>query len=426
MTTSNNVSKKHHYVTQAQLRHFTHDSALTKLFVYDKSNGKSYPSTVKNSGSENHFNTIIEGDERLNFEAMFDTVDGNGANIVNLLNERRSLVGLSEEELHRLSDLGAVQLVRTKLSRETPGVLACELREILTEFGADPDDPRLVLPTDSDAKLGTIEAFLNRAKLRNAFLRLQPGLVEPKGKARFLISDHPIVFSNPFPYGGHGLRSQGIMVHLPLSPTLLLTWHCPTIVARLDHMLALKCNDQTSLRTYGEGLFAGQPARVSDVEIERYNSLQLTQSRRFIFSHSNSFDAAKARQPDQTGKEFRERGSLMNLGRMGEGPPPRHGMPDGWSLVVHGPNDHCLLLIEEIDQEGEGITARTSDLELLKAAAIAQRLNYVGLYEGPHQRRHLGQVTLELLADRGPGWFAAVHYDESLRALDRQISATRG
>ncbi len=426
MTTSNNTSKKHHYVTQAQLRHFTHDSARTKLFVYDKSNGKSYPSTVKNSGSENHFNTIIEGGERLNFEAMFDTVDGNGANIVNLLNEHRSLVGLSEAELLRLSDLGAVQLVRTKLSRETPGVLARELREILTELGADPDNPTLACPTDTDAKLGTIKAFFNRAKHRDSFLRLQPGLVEPEGDARFLISDHPIVFSNPFPYGGHGLQSQGVMVHLPLSPTLLLTWHCPTIVARLDHMLGLKSKDQPSLRAYGEGLSTGNPGRVSDVEIERYNALQLTQSRRFVFSHSNGFDAATARQPDQTGKEFRERGSLIDLGRMGEGPPSRRGMPDGWNLVVHGPNDHCLLHIEEIDQEGEGITARTSDLELLKAAATDQRLNYVELYEGPHQRRHLGKVTIELLADRGPGWFEAIHYDEALRELDRQISATRG
>ncbi|MGJ8629030.1 MAG: DUF4238 domain-containing protein [Sulfitobacter sp.] len=426
MTTSNNISKKHHYVTQAQLRHFTHDSALTKLFVYDKSNGKSYPSTVKNSGSENHFNTIIEGDERLNFEAMFDTVDGNGANIVNLLNERRSLVGLSEEELLKLSDLGAVQLVRTKLSRETPGVLVRELREILMELGADPDDPTLACPTDTDAKLGTIEAFFNRAEHRESFLRLRPGLVEPEGVARFLISDHPIVFSNPFPYGDHGLQSQGVMVHLPLSPTLLMTWHCPTIVARLDHMLGLKSKDQPALRAYGKGLFMGNPVRVSDVEIERYNALQLIQSRRFVFSPSNNFDAATASLPDQARTEFRLRESLMNLGRMGGGPPPRRGMPDGRTLVVHGPHDHCLLHIEEIDQEGEGITARTSDLELLKAAAIAQRLNYVELYEGPHQRRHLGQVTLELLADRGPGWFAAVHYDESLRALDRQISATRG
>ena len=82
--------------------------------------------------------------------------------------------------------------------------------------------------------------------------------------------------------------------------------------------------------------------------------------------------------------------------------------------------------IEEIDEEGEGITARTSDLELLNAAAADPRLNYVELYDGPRQRRHLGAVTLELLAERGPSWFSAVHYDEALRELDRHISATRG
>jgi hypothetical protein len=418
-------SKKHHYVPQAQLRHFTHDVARARLFVYDKSNGGSYPSTVKNAGSENHFNTIIEGKESLNFESIFDTVDVNGATIVNMLNERRLLAGLQREDLLKLADLGATQLVRTKLSRETPNVLARELREILAQFGADLDDPRLTLPTQNNAKVGTIKAFFNRAEHRVSFLRLHPGLVEPEGEARFVISDHPIVFSNPFPYGDHGLQSQGIMVHLPLSPTLLLTWHCPTIVARFDHLLNLESTDQPALRTYAEGLSRGEPVRINDVEVERYNALQFAQSRRFIFSHRNNFDVTTTRLPEQVEMELRERESLINLGRMGEGPPPRLSMPDGWMLVVHGPGDHCLLHIEEIDEEGEGITARTSDIELLNAVATDPRLNYVELYDGPHQRCHLGQVTLELLAERGLGWFSAVHYDGALRALARKIDLPR-
>lgn len=116
----------------------------------------------------------------------------------------------------------------------------------------------------------------------------------------------------------------------------------------------------------------------------------------------------------------------MHLGRMGEGPPPRQYMAEGWNLVVDGPRDHCLLRLDEVDKEGEGITARTSDLELLKAAAADSRLNYVELYHGRRQRLHLGQVKVELLADRGPGWFRAVHYDEAIRAFDCQICATRG
>lgn len=421
MAVAETESKKHHYVTQAQLRHFSHDEDRSKLFVFDKTNGRSFPSTVKNSGSENHFNTIIEGEERLNFENLFDQADTNGGLMVNQINERRSLNWMEEPDLLNLADLGTIQLLRTKLSRETPGVLAEQMREILAEFGADLEDPALALPTENDAKLGTVRSFINRDVNLSAFVRLYPGLVEPKGTARFVISDHPVVFSNPFPYGDHGLKSQGIMVHLPLSPTLLLTWHCPTIVDRLSHLLVGKSTDQQALRAYAEGLTKGRPVQIDDVEVERYNALQFAQSRRFIFAHSNSFDTAALRRSDQAETELRERKSLVELGRLGEGPPPRPRMPDGWTLVVHGPRDHCLLRIEEIDEEGEGITARTNNLELLNSVATDARLDYIELFDGPRQRRHLGQVRIELLTERGPGWFSVVHYDDALRALIRQI-----
>jgi hypothetical protein len=60
------------------------------------------------------------------------------------------------------------------------------------------------------------------------------------------------VFSNPFPDGDHQLQAQCILVHLPLSPTLLLTWHCPTIVARLDHLLSTDGNEHAALRGYAQ------------------------------------------------------------------------------------------------------------------------------------------------------------------------------
>jgi len=81
-----------------------------------------------------------------------------------------------------LADLGAVQLLRTKLAREMPGVLAEEMREILGSFGADLTDPQFAPPTETDAKRGTIEAFLKRAGHRDSFLRLMPGWVEPAGR----------------------------------------------------------------------------------------------------------------------------------------------------------------------------------------------------------------------------------------------------
>lgn len=209
-------------------------------------------------------------------------------------------------------------------------------------------------------------------------------------------------------------------MHLPLNPTLLLTWHCPTVVARFDHLLSTEGEGEAALRSYGRGLHSGEQVAISDDEVERYNSAQIAQSRRFLFSHAPDFERLAA----NLGTGQRE--ALVRLGRMGEGPQPRPRMPAGWNLVVHGPRDHCLLHLEEIDEAGKGITARTGDLALLDAAAGDARLDYVELYDGPQQRRHLGQVKLEKLADRGPGWFRAVHFDESLRAFARQIEESRG
>jgi hypothetical protein len=211
------------------------------------------------------------------------------------------------------------------------------------------------------------------------------------------------------------------MVHLPLSPTLLLTWHCKTIIDRLNYLISIQSNDHLALRTYGEGLRTGQPIKISDAEVERYNALQFAQSRRFLFSHADDFDDARVCLAAKPEAGLRE--SLVHLRRVGEELPPRPQMPDGWHLVVHGPHDHCMLHLLEIDEEGEGITAQTNDLVLLNAAAAEAQLSHVELFEGPIQYQHLGKVKLELLCDRGPGWFRAVHYDESIRTLDRQIRA---
>ncbi|WP_417489081.1 DUF4238 domain-containing protein [Maricaulis sp.] len=417
-------SRKHHYVTQAQLEHFAYDKGRPWVHVFDKATCRSFESSVLNAGSENDFNTIIHNGERLIFEPMFDEVDGAGADVVRQIIEHRSLSWMREEHVLALADLGATQLLRTKLARETPGVLAKEMRDMLAQFGADLDAPELALPTETDAKLGAIAAFRERGAHRTSFLRLAPGLVEPAESKRFLISDHPTVFSNPFPYGDHGLQAQGIMVHLPLSPTLLLTWHCPTIIARLETLLSEEGNDHAPLRTYGQALVSGKPVAISDEEIERYNMLQVTQSRQFLYSQASDFDWVRSELAASPVKA--SRASLVHLGKLGQVSPPRPGMPAGWNMVVHGPRDHCLLHLEEFDEGGEGITARTSNVELLDTVAEEVRLDFIELYNGSQQRQHLGQVKLEKLTERGLGWFRAVHSDESLRALDRQIRKPPG
>ncbi|NDV89449.1 DUF4238 domain-containing protein [Aurantimonas aggregata] len=97
---------KHHYVTQAQLRHFARDEGRTQIHVFDKTTGKSFTSSILDSGSENDFNTITEDGGRLNFEAMFDRVDDAGAAIVAQIAEHRSLSWIGEQQKVRFGHVG--------------------------------------------------------------------------------------------------------------------------------------------------------------------------------------------------------------------------------------------------------------------------------------------------------------------------------
>lgn len=54
--------------------------------------------------------------------------------------------------------------------------------------------------------------------------------------------------------------------------------------------------------------------------------------------------------------------------------------------------------------------------------AVGGSLTQVDLFDGPLQKQHLRQVKLELLPERGPGWFAAVHSNDALRAIGNHIN----
>ncbi|MGX9120189.1 DUF4238 domain-containing protein [Mesorhizobium sp. BHbsci] len=82
--------KKHHYVTQAQLRHFARDNGHTQIHVFDKTTGQSFTSSILNAGSENDFNTISEDGGRLKFEAMSDKVDAEHDRVVRNQESRRA------------------------------------------------------------------------------------------------------------------------------------------------------------------------------------------------------------------------------------------------------------------------------------------------------------------------------------------------
>lgn len=111
----------------------------------------------------------------------------------------------------------------------------------------------------------------------------------------------------------------------------------------------------------------------------------------------------------------------MSMGEIGRGPPPKPGLPAGLQLVIQGKFDHAILPITEIDEKGEGLTVRTTRIELLELVAADRHELRADLYGDGRFRRGTGKATIERFGEPADGWFRVVHLDEGLRDLARRI-----
>jgi hypothetical protein len=419
-------SKKHHFVSQAQLRHFAVDAEQRFIYVFAKQTDRSFRTSILNAGSENDFNTVSVGDSKWNFEDLFREVDTRSARLVTEIISRRSLAWLTPDDRIALADFFATQLLRTHFSRTTPRHMAERLREMTRQIGYDPDcNPDMAMPSNATIRLGAVKAFLDRDGHVVALLRLHPALYASGGKHRFIISDHPVGRINAFPYGDQGLTSPGVLVLLPISPDLMVALHCPTIVQRyeLTARAALEPERKARMLRYRDGLRSGEPIEIDDGMVLDFNRHQVAQSAGYLYSATDAFDFARELLKEHG--ELRTVETHIEMGEMGHAPPPRPGMPTGTHLVILGPVDHCMLTIEEIDEAGEGLTARTRQVDLLSQVAADNGMLQAHLYVDGRVRRQMGQAMMERFGEPSNGWFRVVHRDPGLRSLSAQLDAER-
>lgn len=419
-------SKKHHFVPQAQLRHFAADDKRRSIYVFAKQTDRSFLTSIANAGSENDFNTVAVGEAKWNFEDVFQDVDARSARLVAEIVSRRSLAWMTADDRIALADFFATQMLRTHFSRTGPKRLAGQIREITRQMGYDPDaDPHMAMPSDAALRLGAVKAFLEREGHTVALLALHPALYASDWEHRFFISDHPVSRINAFPYGDVGLTSPGVIVMLPVSPGLTLALHCPTIVQRyeLAANLDLEPDRRARMIRYRDGLRSGEPIAIDGDMVRYLNRLQVEQSAGYLYSDTDTFDFV--REILEENEDLRSVEAHTELGEMGHAPPPRPGMPTGTHLVIFGPLDHCALAIEEIDESGEGLTARTGQVDLLAHIAADTGLLQVELYVDRQVKRGMGQVMVERFGEPSSGWFRVVHRDPVLRSLSAQLDAGR-
>ena len=357
------------------------------------------------------------------FEYLFDEVDGRSASLVDQIVARRSVSWFSDEDRIAIVDFVATQILRTPAWRKTLQNFGRQIRELVAGFGYDPSgDPQMALPSDNDVKMASARAFLNRGEHTGSLYRLIPALYECPPDNRFVIADDPVTITNVFPYGETGLASHGIIVSLPISPTLALALHCPTLLGRLDlaEQSGLMGEARSRLLAHRKALNSGEPIRLSSEEVRFQNSQQVAQSISFLFSATDDFEFERSLLDER--EQLRTFAPRVALGVLGAGPAPKQNMPSGLHLVVNGELDHCMIALEEFQEDGLEMKARTLQIDLLDQVVADQSELRVKLYDGQRATRMKNQVKLERFGVLELGWFRVVHHDPSLRALDRLIA----
>lgn len=414
-----NHPKKHHYVPQSVLKHFSADNTKTNIYVFDKISQRSYLSSIRNAGCENYFNTVddING-KSVCYEGLFQTNDDHLARLFHMIASNRSIDAITTEDRYTLSEVVATQIVRTNMLRTSIRSISEQLLTLLHEFGLNPGDvDGCSIPTDKEVRRVAFTSLFNLREIISALQDKKLILIHTTGPKVFWTSDNPVVLHNTFPYGEMGLNSLGIEIYLPISSELVLGFYCPSIELKIRQGMAVKhpiINCEKFIEIY-RGLHEGIPVSLGPETHPFLNSLQILNSSRFLYAQNDNFEHAKEiieKNPDAS--DIR---SLLSVGPMGQGTPARSNMPPGLWVVFYGNQDHCMIPVDTWNQSSEFLEFETRDLVSLHTLVNDQRIMQAVLFQDGIERRGMRDVKVEIQKRKAHWHVLVTHHDEALNKL---------
>lgn len=419
-------SNSHHFVPGSLLKYFSVDGLGVRIHVFDKRRGESFTPSIENAGSKNGFNKLETPKGKWNFEHLFDGVDTQLHELLQKMHASRSVADLPTEIRRGWADMVAVQPIRTPLVRSTFIESARDMVNSIVESGQASADA-FVLPTENDSRRSTVEFLLERDGFRVALEDKDFVLFEPAGSSRFMTSDHPVVQKSLVPYGGSGLRSPGVAVYLPLGPDLLLGLMCKStgvsLNARPIERLKIEPASAQALIALREGLRTGSPIRCPDVFVDYMNSCQAANCARFIYSHQNDFGFVQALIEQHP--ELKEVKTQIQVGRMGEGLPVAHRMPEGQWLVLFGKRSHYMIPITDWQEDSEPIEVSTEHVEALERALADAPFSEMQIFQDRQPMCMMRDVRVDILSKDGPVRLRVRYADPSMEALNEAIARHR-
>lgn len=241
-------AKNHHYVPQFLLRQFAEPSSRA-LYTFDKRTLKVFATNPRNVAAENHFYEVETDWGKVTMEPGLADLETRAAATLRPVIEAESIAVLKPEDRVLLSVFFAVQFTRTRQQRESMLDMNQQIGEWLKDFGLDPDKVEgFKTMGEEDAKLLAMKMTdESRRDMSPHFLLKTWILVRNNTGDPLILSDNPVALHNSQPagfYGNLGLTSEGIEIHIPITPRLSLNLMCPSFEEQVrrghDTLLKLK------------------------------------------------------------------------------------------------------------------------------------------------------------------------------------------
>lgn len=244
------------------------------LYCFDKKSGKCYHSNINKIGGEKRFYDTNE-DYNQSVENTLSKIESKLSYSYRKLLKKQDLKFLKKSDKTALSYLLLIQWFRTRETREKLRDYNRQYHEFLSKYGELSEELEKKFDINDDyTKEIHIPLLKEIPSIVPYVLNMKWTLTINKTDMPFWSSDNPITFDNflnQSKFNSYGLYSEGINIHFPLSPNIMLSFSDPFKFYFLPDKIKSENEDN----------------------IIYHNALQVKNSYRTLFSNKNSFNLAK-------------------------------------------------------------------------------------------------------------------------------------
>lgn len=310
----NGIAKVQHYVPQFLLREFG-TGKKDQLHVFDKASGRTFVTNAKNVASESRFYDFEVHEAKLTIEPALSKLESAAKPLLERIAKEDTVVGFTPIERAQLCAFFAVQFTRTKNFRERYKSLSDMVLERVKEISPSEEvfnefSKGVPETNENHLKLITAESVISAPRDYGPLFNNKTWhVLTTTVKRPFFLGDNPITLQNATdmrPYGDLGLAVKGIEIYFPLTPTRALAMWCPSISEQiiksgeqLQHLrgqapeMLKDLEDPEGLERLAAAVTNGTPLAYEPVHIENFNSLQVSNAERYVFSNGENFEFAR-------------------------------------------------------------------------------------------------------------------------------------